>query len=306
MTCRRHTILHLDDEEALGRCLQEMLRDDGYDVHHEPSKTAGYEWVLQHRPDLIISDVHSPGMDGLQFLHWIKRNPVTRRVPFMFLTAFSDLRTAVVSRKLGVDEFITKPFELNDLLAAIGRVLATAWSPSIYPPGGAEGEADLELAPWNLIDGLCRSLSGAWSERICYVGNSGSWASFFVTESGKNLVACCVDRPHSFRKIDARRVLDHHRWMREIGARYGLLIGFFDPDDQTRNFARQLGIEIVGADGTRNVLRRAMSPVGSGRTSLLDHLQVSLPELDGGTAFTGFALRIEEELARFAGKRFKI
>jgi CheY-like chemotaxis protein len=308
MPDKRYTILHLDDEEALGQILQEELWNAGYDAHYEASKAAGYDWVIEHRPDLIISDVKSPGMDGLQFLHWIKLNPMTRRVPFMFLTAFTDLRVAVQSRKLGVDDFIAKPFDIQQLLAAISRVLSASWSPSIYPPlpppGAAEASGALELLPWNAIDELCRRMPGVWSGRIHYVGVSDSWASFFVAESENNLIACGVDRPFQYRVLNIERVLSHHRWMREIGADYGMLMGFFEPDPRICRFARQIGIEVVGVDRTRAVLNRSMARGDRPREQLLDFLRVELRGLDGGAPFTDFAERIERQLALLIGKRF--
>ena len=80
------SILIADDEEALGQLLSSELTSRGYVCVSLGSKTDAYKWSLQHHPDLIITDIKSPGMDGFQFVRLLKSNTETKRVPIVFFT----------------------------------------------------------------------------------------------------------------------------------------------------------------------------------------------------------------------------
>ena len=79
--------------------------------------------MIANRPDLIISDIKSPVMNGLDFLKWIKANPVFASIPVIILTGFSTIANANEAKRLGAADFISKPKDIVDLLARIRRVL---------------------------------------------------------------------------------------------------------------------------------------------------------------------------------------
>jgi len=153
MKDRRKRILVLDDEEALRTVLSIELEGEGYEPFSFCSKAYGYDWTIKNRPDLIISDIKSPGMDGLQFIRWIKGNPLTQKVPFLFVTGFADLKTAILSKRLGASDFVSKPYDLVDLLAVVSRILEVEWSPSLYPfDFDTTEESYTKFLPWSELE----------------------------------------------------------------------------------------------------------------------------------------------------------
>jgi len=123
MAERKYKIVHLDDEFNLGVSVCAELRAEGYDAFYIPSKREGLQLIRKYHPDLIISDIASPDMDGFEFLKILKADPSTANIPFIFLTAGSDLKNARDAIKLGADDFVSKPFDHVELLKIIRRVL---------------------------------------------------------------------------------------------------------------------------------------------------------------------------------------
>lgn len=114
----KKTIMLVDDEESILFSLQRILELSGnYEIITAQN---GREALLKIRrlpPDLIISDVHMPEMDGLELCKKIREKEITRAIPFIFLTAVKD--SMVQGLKIGADDFIKKPFSLDEVLAKI-------------------------------------------------------------------------------------------------------------------------------------------------------------------------------------------
>jgi CheY-like chemotaxis protein len=102
-------ILITDDEQYLGELLASQLQEKGYKCVSLASKVDAYQWTLTHKPDLIITDINSPGMDGFQFLRLIKSHASTGKVPVVFLTGVASSEMAEQAKRLGAAEFVTKP-----------------------------------------------------------------------------------------------------------------------------------------------------------------------------------------------------
>lgn len=113
------SILLIEDDEDIRLNVVEILTLAEHKVTTAPNGTEGVAVAQKVRPDLIVSDVSMPGIDGFGVLHLIRKNPLTKDIPFIFLTSKSestDFRQAI---KLGADDYITKPFEGSDLLNAV-------------------------------------------------------------------------------------------------------------------------------------------------------------------------------------------
>lgn len=116
-------ILVIEDEESVRTSICDLLTGVGYDVLEAGNGRSGLELINTNYPDLIISDIMMPEMDGHAVLEEVQKNPLTSAIPFIFLTAkvnLSDMRTAM---NMGADDYITKPFRLGDLLKAINTRL---------------------------------------------------------------------------------------------------------------------------------------------------------------------------------------
>ena len=129
-------ILLVEDYQPVLSTLRTVLEAQGYRVAGASSGAEALRMMEEIRPDLIISDIIMPDMDGYAFYQAVRspavRSPAPRArpewesIPFMFLTARADEWTSMRARSLGVDCTITKPFRIADLLSAVRRQLDRA------------------------------------------------------------------------------------------------------------------------------------------------------------------------------------
>jgi CheY-like chemotaxis protein len=117
------TILFLEDEEEFRATVSILLRDLGYNVIEVFTAEKALEMLKTTVPDLIIADIKLPGIDGIDFFTQIHKIDRYRQIPFIYLTAFNNLQSAMKAKADGATDYITKPFELDYLIAKIGEVL---------------------------------------------------------------------------------------------------------------------------------------------------------------------------------------
>ncbi len=115
-------ILFVDDDRELVGLLKERLSANGYDVVTACDGNQGFEIAKRESPDLIISDVVMPEKDGWTFARELKADEDTRHIPMIMLTCNEMLKD--VFELEGVNEYVTKPFEPEDLLLKIKKCLA--------------------------------------------------------------------------------------------------------------------------------------------------------------------------------------
>jgi len=116
-------ILVVDDEAKLLRAVAVDLRAEGYDVATARSGAEALALVAQSLPDLIVSDIRMPGMDGYQLARRLRENARTAIIPVIFLTAKDTSADRIEGFRSGVDAYITKPFEPDELLVVIAGIL---------------------------------------------------------------------------------------------------------------------------------------------------------------------------------------
>jgi two-component system, NtrC family, response regulator AtoC len=122
MSTPQHTILAVDDEPHMRRLLEISLRQAGYRALSAGNGREALELIQQQQIDLVVSDLHMPGMSGLQLLSAIRKQ--YERLPFIMVTAQGEIKTAVEAMKLGASDYILRPFELETLEIAIQKALA--------------------------------------------------------------------------------------------------------------------------------------------------------------------------------------
>src|SRR4051812_38680811 len=120
----RTQLLIVEDDAAMRELLAESLVEEGYRVDVAAGGRAGIERVRQGGVDLVVTDVKMPDMDGLDMLSEI-RAPVENVTPphVIVITAFGSIETAKRALKLGAHDYITKPFEIDDLVVAVEKAL---------------------------------------------------------------------------------------------------------------------------------------------------------------------------------------
>jgi len=117
----KQKILVIDDDNSLRRVLEYNLQEEGYEVQAAASGEEGLYWFGQSRPDLVITDMNMPGMDGLMVLKSIKeRSPETLVI---IITAFGTVDVAVEAMKAGAYDYITKPFNREALKLTVKKAL---------------------------------------------------------------------------------------------------------------------------------------------------------------------------------------
>jgi CheY-like chemotaxis protein len=113
------TILVVDDDQSIRDLLRMHLSAAGYEVHvAEDAIAAGY-LVLRSPPDLIISDVHMPHMDGFEFIAALKADSTVPKIPVIFLTSNDEGDDR--GRQLGAVGYVTKPVRADRLLALVAQ-----------------------------------------------------------------------------------------------------------------------------------------------------------------------------------------
>jgi len=162
-------LLVVDDEVNLLRAVAAMLRAEGYEVTTARSGRDALTHVARSVPDLVVSDIRMPGMDGYQLARALRDSPRTSLVPIVFLTAKGETEDRVEGFRTGVDAYLTKPFEPEELLAVIRSILnrVERTHAQIARLVGAKEEVEaatardgeLTDAEWRVAEAVARGLS---------------------------------------------------------------------------------------------------------------------------------------------------
>jgi DNA-binding NarL/FixJ family response regulator len=116
-------LLVVDDEVKLLRAVAVTLRKEGYEVATARSGAEALVRINETMPDLIISDIRMPGLDGYELARSLRSHARTELVPIIFLTAKDERRDRIAGLRAGVDAYLTKPFDPEELLAAVSNIL---------------------------------------------------------------------------------------------------------------------------------------------------------------------------------------
>ena len=119
---KQYTILIVEDQEDINNYIANLLQDE-YNVLQKFDGLEGYAKCMQTLPDLIISDVMMPGMDGFEFCEKVKKQERTAHIPVILLTAKAADQFKIKGMTTGADAFITKPFNTEELLIQIQTLL---------------------------------------------------------------------------------------------------------------------------------------------------------------------------------------
>jgi len=114
-------ILVVDDEEAIREVVSTMLESKGYRCTTVNNGRAAQDQVKRTTPDLVLSDMIMPEMDGIKFLEWMRQ--YDPEVPVIMVTAIHDIQTALEAIRRGAYDYILKPFEKDQLFMGVGRAL---------------------------------------------------------------------------------------------------------------------------------------------------------------------------------------
>jgi two-component system KDP operon response regulator KdpE len=143
MTNQTVSILVVDDEPPIRKLLRVGLGSQGYAVSEAPSAKAAIEFIQAERPDLILLDLGLPGMTGLELLGKWRGDGLD--VPVVILSSRTDEAGIVAALELGADDYVTKPFGMNELVARIRVALRHKFQQQGEKPVFHTGDLSVDL-----------------------------------------------------------------------------------------------------------------------------------------------------------------
>jgi DNA-binding response OmpR family regulator len=123
MSKSKKQILIVDDEPAWLQILLYILRKKGYEVRGETNAADALKALNEFKPDLIVSDVRMPDMNGFDFLDRVKHSRKSSSIPFVFITAIDDYESRKAAQDLGATDYLTKPFNEEDVVGILSKYI---------------------------------------------------------------------------------------------------------------------------------------------------------------------------------------
>ncbi len=145
---RLSKILVIEDEAKIARFVELELKHEGYDVRTAGDGIGGLQAAQAWQPDLLVLDLMLPGMSGIEICRRLRAASATAELPILMLTAKDDVSDKVMGLDMGADDYMTKPFAIEELLARIRTLLKRRGARA-----AAEAEKKLADGPVSLDPG---------------------------------------------------------------------------------------------------------------------------------------------------------
>lgn len=153
-------ILVVEDERLIARLLKETLQIEGYQVVTVLRGEDAVQYTLRETPHLVLLDMKLPDMDGYEVIRQLRSHTKSMHIPIIVQSALADSASKVRAFEMGVDDYVTKPFDTDELLARVRtqlrRVQQNFLSPLIGLPGGYQVELAIKhkltsADPWSIL-----------------------------------------------------------------------------------------------------------------------------------------------------------
>jgi CheY-like chemotaxis protein len=119
----KKNILVVDDEPTWRKIIQHLLEIKGYAVKTAGSGSEALQLLISYKPDLIMSDVRMPDMNGFDLVDSLRKLPVMSSTPVIFLSAIDDYDARKVARNLGAVDYLLKPFDEKEFDIVLSKYL---------------------------------------------------------------------------------------------------------------------------------------------------------------------------------------
>ena len=140
------TILYVEDDRETAALVAEELVERGFDIRIAHNGQEGLLAILKDKPDLVLCDISMPVMSGFEVLERLTEvAPQLGHIPFVFLTALTDRDSELKGRKLGADDYVTKPIDFDVLTAIINARLAGVARSKLWPKLVNLNEREIEI-----------------------------------------------------------------------------------------------------------------------------------------------------------------
>lgn len=255
----QQTILVVEDNRDLRTYIADILRGSNYTVLETENgrEALNLLQILETKnqlPQLILSDIMMPVMDGFQLLKVLKDTPTFQQIPVVMLTARADIRDKLTALRIGVDDYLLKPFDAEELVTRIQNLLKNKAIREKEVIGEVTGSGNLENSP-NLTPLLISEPDRAWLENFeQYVQKNFASdvlsvsmlaETFFMSESTllrqlKRLTGLTpVQYLQEIRLNEARHLLENRQY--DSIAKVALKVGYVDSRSFSRSFKQRFG-----------------------------------------------------------------
>jgi CheY-like chemotaxis protein len=119
-------VLYVEDAQVIRDTISRLLELNGYNVAYAKNGEEGVKKALNWQPDVILMDLRMPVMDGFKAIEEIKLDPLTKSIPVFVISAWSSKKERTQAKLAGADGFFVKPPDLNKLIEAIEKAVATS------------------------------------------------------------------------------------------------------------------------------------------------------------------------------------
>lgn len=125
MSKKEITVLLVEDELTLAMIIKDTLEENGFSIHTAADGEEGLRLFFELRPDVLVADVMMPKMDGFEMVHRIRQ--MDKQTPVLFLTARSAINDVVEGFELGANDYLKKPFGMQELIIRIKALMGKAF-----------------------------------------------------------------------------------------------------------------------------------------------------------------------------------
>lgn len=177
-----YKVLVADDEPNIVKIMEFELKKSGYQVATAFDGQEALELIKNNPPDLILSDIMMPNMDGYELCREVKKDPSLRGIPFIFLTAKTGLENRIQGYVLGATKYITKPCGRQELLKTIDmRLRLSQEAKKLFEQKARTFQGDLSIiSVFSLIDMFS---IGGWSGFIEMTSPDGKKGRIDITDA---------------------------------------------------------------------------------------------------------------------------
>ncbi|RMB64110.1 response regulator [Dokdonia sinensis] len=195
-------VLLIEDDTALRENTAELLELSNYEVITAPNGRVGIKTAKENQPDIIVCDIMMPEVDGYGVLQELSMHTTTSQIPFIFLSAKTEHKEVRKGMDLGADDYLTKPFEEDELISAIeSRIAKSVILRNIQPSGPATAQNEDQLRNLNELKNFFDDEGQEFSftkgeviykeqehSNMIYLISKGVVKTHKMDESGKELI----------------------------------------------------------------------------------------------------------------------